>query len=379
MTSSEITQKLTPNFLKWATTLLLVYFGARLLFFALTVSASVPPDEVTHAGLCKVFSKVLLLPDNGPETYEFGLVTNIPWLYYWLMGKLLHLNFFGIPDLVFLRLLNIPFAFGTVFFVRRTLLLLTDDRLAQLLVVVVMTNTAMFSLMSASVSYDNMTNLLAAMAVFYSLAFFKQRSGHLLAAAILVQLAGCLTKITFLPLVLVLNLLLVIHELKNLRHVPAELKRCLRTSGRRSWLFGLAILIALGLNLNLYAGNYLRYGTLTPSMSAVLSPEIAMNYRLDARGIIFDRYRNGKISYMEALILTGEIKHPGDKADTFYLLMNYENMEATIFGIKAHLIMVKDARYLVPIYAVMSLALLGFLIRWRPRDSGWLPPCLAAI
>jgi hypothetical protein len=135
-------------------------------------------------------------------------------------------------------------------------------------------------------------------------------------------------------------------------------------------------------------------------MPMVLSPEIAMNYRLEARGMIFDQYKNGKISYMDALILTGEIKHPGDKADTFGLLMNYENLKrnpqlwlgplpyakvwfinmiATIFGIKAHLIMVKDTHYLIPLYAIMSLAFLGFIIRWRPRDSGWLTAYLATI
>jgi hypothetical protein len=135
-------------------------------------------------------------------------------------------------------------------------------------------------------------------------------------------------------------------------------------------------------------------------MSMILSPEIAMNYRLDARGLIFNQYKEGKISYMEALVLAGEIKHPGDKADTFYLLMNYENMKrnprlwmgplpyakvwfenmvGSIFGIKAHLIMAKDLRFLIPLFAVMALSLLGILARWRPRESGWLPPCLAAI
>ena len=417
MTSSEITSEqsrpVVPNemagekeglvsaaFLKWSTAILLAYFGIRLVYFALNISAFVPPDEVTHAGICTVFSKVFLLPDNAPETYEFGLVTNIPWLYYWTMGKLLHLNFVGLPDLVFLRLLNIPLAFGTVYFARRSLLLLTDDRLTQLLLVVAMTNTAMFSLMSASVSYDNLTNLFAAMAVCYLLAFFKKRSGSLLAAAFLVQLAGCLTKITFLPLVLVLNLLLVIHEARKLYSLPSSLTRWFRTSGRRAWLLMVAILFAVGLNLMLYAGNYLRYGVLIPSMPMVLSPGIAMNYRLEARGMIFDSYKSGKISYMDALILTGEIKHPGDKADTFYLLMNYENMKrnpqlwlgplpyvkvwfinmvSTVFGIKAHLVMVKESRYLMPLYVVMSLALLGFIVRWRPRESGWLPPCMATI
>jgi hypothetical protein len=390
----------TANFLTWATRVLLAYFGARLLFFALNVSPFVPPDEVTHAGLCQVFSKIFLLPVNSPGTYEFGLVTNVPWLYYWCMGKLLHLNFFGISDLVFLRLINIPLAFGTVFFARRTLLLLTHDRLARLLLLVVMTNVAMFSLLSASVSYDNLTNLLAAMAIYYLFAFFKYRSADLLAAALLCQLAGALTKATFLPLILALDGLLLLHEVRNLGALPAALARYFRESGRRAWLMSLLLLLAFALNLQLYAGNLLKYHALIPQMAAVTSSSAAMNYRLDARGTIFNDYKEGKISYMDALILAGEIKHPTDKADTFYLLMNYQKMKSnpnlwmgpydyvkfwlqtmltTIFGIKGHLVMFKEPSYLLPVYALAALAALGFVVRWRPRQSEWLSPMLAAL
>ena len=391
---------LSLRHLKWAIGFLLSYFGIRLVYLAFNVSSFVPPDEVTHAGLCKIFASVFLLPDNSPQTYEFGLVTNIPWLYYWTMGKLLHLNIFGLTDLVFLRLLNIPLAFGTVWYILRLLRLLTEDRLTQLLLVIVMTNTAMFSLLSASVSYDNLTNLLAAMAIYYLFAFFKERSGGFLVASIICQLAGCLTKITFLPLVLGLGLLLFIYESRYLGRLPASVAHHLRTSNFRGWISILAILVTLGLNFNLYGRNYLNYGVLYPSMQQVLSPETAMQYRLAARGMIFNQYREGKISYMDALLLAGEIKHPGDKSDTFYLLMNYEKLKrnpqlwlgplqyvkvwfetvlATIFGIKAHMPMYKDPQYLTPIYLVLALSLFGFIARWRPRESGWLPASLATI
>jgi hypothetical protein len=390
---------LSPNHLKWAIWVLLAYFGIRLVYFVLNISSFVPPDEVTHAGLCKVFASVFLLPDNSPKTYEFGLVTNIPWLYYWTMGKLLHLNIFGLTDLVFLRLLNIPLAFGTVFFVRQTLLLLTNDWLTQIMVVAVMTNTAMFSLLSASVSYDNLTNLLAAMAIYYLFAFFKNRSADLLAASILCQMAGCLTKVTFLPLVLILGLLLLVYEFKNLRALPLAITNYLRTANRQAWLSALAILVALGLNLHLYGGNYIHYGSLNPGMSEVL-PKNAMQYRITARETIFKLYTQEKISYMEALQMTGGIEHIGDKSDMFFMLMNYENLKrnprlwmgrlqyakvwlenmvGTILGIKGHLPMYKDSSYLIPIYLLMALSLLGFVIRWRARECGWLPPCLAAI
>ncbi len=391
---------ISVSFLKWATGLLLAYFGMRLVFFALDISSYIPPDEVTHAGISKVFSKVFLLPANSPETYEFGLVTNIPWLYYWFMGKLLHLNIFGLPDLVFLRLLNIPFAFGTLLYTLRLLRLMTENRLAQLLLIIVMTNIPMFSLLSASVSYDNLANLLAAMAIYYQFAYFRYRSGGMLVSSLLCQMAGSLTKTTFLPLILVLNLLLVLNEVKNLKTLPERIRRQFGEISLRTWLTVFLLVMAVGLNLQLYAGNYLRYGSINPGMPQVLSPGIAMQHRLDARGMIFNQYRDGKISYMDALILAGEIKHPGDKADTFYLLMNYEKlksnpqlwmgplayagfwfqtMTATTFGIKAHLGMFKPPLYLLPLYILMVLALLGFLVRWRPGESGWLPLSLAAV
>jgi hypothetical protein len=400
VTDTEEDSLISHTFLTWATGLLLAYFGVRLVFFALNISAYVPPDEATHAGLCKIFSKVFLFPENSPATYEFGLVTNTAWLYYWVMGKLLHLNIFGLSDLVFLRLLNIPLAFGTVWYSIRLLRLLTDNRLAQLLLVVVITNTPMFSLLSASVSYDNLANLLAAMAIYYEFAFFKSRSGGLLVASLLCQVAGSLTKITFLPLILVLNVLLVLYEIKNLKTVPEEFRRQFRIISRRTWLTLLLLIIAVWLNLQLYVGNYLRFGAPNPGISQVISPEVAMQSSLDARGMIFNQYKDGKISYMDALILTGEIKHPGNKADTFYLLMNYEKlkrnpqlwlsplhyanfwfqtMSASIFGIRAHLGMFKPPLYLLPLYVVMALAFLGFIIRWRPREAGWSPLRLAVV
>jgi len=386
--------------LKWGISTLLVYFAARLVFLACTVAATVPPDEITHAGLSTVFSKTFLLPLNSPETYQFGLVTNIPWLYYWLMGKLLHCNVFGLPDLVYLRLLNIPFAFGTVWYAVRLLRLFTESRLALLLLVVVMTNIPMFSFLSASVSYDNMANLLAAMAIYFQFAFFRRRAAGLLAASLICQLAGSLTKVTFLPLVLALNLLLLLCEWRNLAAFPAAVRHCFRSSARRASLAVVLLVILAGLNVQLYGGNYLRYGWLLPGMTEVISPQAAMKYRLGARGMIFNLYREEKISYTDALILAGEIAHPVDKADTFFLLMNYEkmkhnpqlwmdlpayvkfwfkNMLGTIFGIKAHLGMFKPTLYMLPVYLLMALAPLGFLIRWRPREAGWLPAGLAAI
>lgn len=385
----------------WIWMILLSYFGLRLLFFALKIAPFVPPDEVTHFGVSQIFSKVLLLPVNSPESYQHGLVTKIPWLYYWVMGKALFLNFTGMTDLIFLRILNIPFAFGTVFFAWRMLRLLTDDKLCQILLIVVMTNTPMFSFLSAAVSYDNLTNLLAAMSIYYLLAFFKYRSGTLLAASFICQLAGCLTKSSLLPLVLVLNLLLLIHEFKALHLLPTACKEWFRASWQRSFVLSLAIIIGMALNIQLYGGNYLHYGKLTPEMADVLSPEIAMQYRIEARNRIFTLFREGRISKIEAFDMAAYADNSvGDSRTTVYLIENYDyliksgapiisplayipiwmnSMYMSIFGIFAHLGMPAGNTRIWLFISLTVLAGLAFLYRWRPRESGWLPAELVVI
>ena len=379
----------------------MVYFGLRLLFFALKIAPFVPPDEVTHFGVSQIFSKVFLLPVNSPESYQHGLVTNIPWLYYWIMGKVLFLNFTGMSDLVFLRIFNIPFAFGTVFFAWRMLRLLTDDRLCQILLIVVMTNTPMFSFLSASVSYDNLTNLLAAMSIYYLLAFFKHRSGTLLAVSFVCQLAGCLTKYSLLPLILALNLLLLIHEFKTLYLLPSACKEWFCASWKNGLGLLLAIIIGLTLNIQLYGGNYLNYGKLTLEMADVLSPEIAMQYRIEARNRIFTLFREGRISKGKAFeMAVSSDNSVGDSKTTVYLIENYDyliksgapvispvayipiwlnTMYMSIFGIFAHLGMPAGVAKIWLLYSLTALTGIAFLYRWRPRESGWIPAYLIII
>lgn len=398
--TSQGVQSPTARHFKWVVAFLLVYFGLRLLFFATKIYPFIPPDEVTHFGVSGIFSNVFFLPENAPETYQYGLVTNIPWLYYWIMGKALLLNFTGISDLLFLRFLNIPFAFGTVFFVWRTLRLLTDDKLAQLLLIVAMTNTLMFSFLSASVSYDNLTNLMAAMSVYYLLAFFKKRSGCLLAVSFVCQLAGGLTKATFLPLILVLNFLLLIHEFKTLCLLPIALKEWFRVSWRSCLGLSLAIILGLLLNIQLYGGNYLRYGNLAPDMAVVLSPELAMQYRTQARNMIFTLFKEGRVSKEKALEMTADISHEGDRNGTIYLIENYDRQKKSgapvisplayipiwmsvmftgIFGICAHISMPCGSPKIWLFFILTAMSGIAFLYRWRPHASGWLPAYLVVI
>ena len=360
---------------KWPELILFAYFGLRLIYFAVSISPHIPPDEVTHFGVSTIFSNAFLLPDNSSASYQYGLVTNIPWLYYWIMGKLLHLNFLGFPDLVFLRILNIPLAFATVYFVRRLTTILTDDAIVRLLVVVAMTNTLMFSFLSASVSYDNLANLLAAMSFFYLTSFFKNRSTVCLAISIIAVLAGCLTKTTFLPLALLLFILLIVREAGNISSIVPRAGALFKERGKAGLVLLMAIMVGLLLNVQLYGGNYLKYRSISPSVKVVLPLEQAMQYRIAARDIIIDQFILGQISLDQAHEKASHITHPGDRKDTLTLIDNYAyrqqagfktigplpytaiwllQMLSTSFGIKAHIGMPNHGLSFIPI-AVLIL------------------------
>ena len=100
-----------------------LYFVSRVLFLALTIDPFVPPDEVTHVGRVESFSNSFAPPASSDATYQYGLVTNTPPLYYWTLGQLLRFKPFAVPDLVYLRIINVVLSTATVVYAYRWMLL----------------------------------------------------------------------------------------------------------------------------------------------------------------------------------------------------------------------------------------------------------------
>ena len=296
------------------------YFIFRLFFFASHISHYAPPDETTRFALCQVFSKTLLLPKNSEETYSLGLVTHIPYLYYFIMGKCLKLNFFPVSDLVFLRFINCLLSFATVVYGYKWIRLVTPNRICHLLFVILITNTAMFSFLGAAVSYDNMTNFFAVTALYYLHIFFKNTDTSSFLLFVVSLLGGALAKKTYLPLILAYLGILIFRQRKQLKNVSNTVIKVLPSLRfRQIALLGIA-LILLVLNVNLYLGNLIRFGRVVPRMNQVLTEEQSMQYRIYARGRIVSLYKSGLLTYEEAVEKAKEIQHPGDSVATLYLL-----------------------------------------------------------
>lgn len=377
-----------------AVILIVAYFLGRLFYFAFTIEPGLPPDESTHLGLAELYSEAWLLPGDTPRSYPLGLISHTPFAYHLLMGKLLLLNVFGFETHHFLRLMNILLSGLGLGLAYRLSLDLMDDVLARLLFLLMLTNTLMYTFISAAVSYDNLVNPLAVYAILLLLRYFRSEEPvHLLAAAFWVGV-GCLTKVTFLPLVPILGLIWIWERRRSLRRDWRAYAASLR-SGLAAPVWTVLVLACMLANLSLYGVNRVRFGRSVPSCTQVLELEQCLENRIFARNWVVGQYKAGQMTLQEAVRETERIKNPGDRAHALRLLENErlykarapetlnrldymflvwrQALKPTVFGIQAHQSMVRTPNDLVGHQWVL-LAAIAFVVRGigsRRGDRFW--------
>ncbi len=292
---------------------LVVYFAVKAVYFALRIHPGIPPDEGTHAGRALIFATSWTLPGDSPRSYPVGLVTHVPILYYALMGRVASVDIPGLRPLLVMRLANVLLGVATVLYGWAWIRLASANRLARVLFVAMLTNTLMFTAISGAVSYDNLTNLLAAMSVFYLTRFNRERRSVDAAACLASVAAGALTKLAFLPLGASVLLVAAVHNGRQFRDVArdvaAEWRR--RRPGALA-VYSLAALFATWA-LALYGGNLVAYGSLQPSADRVVGLEAALEERTFAMEYVIRQYRNGNWTHAEAVAAADRLIPSGDR------------------------------------------------------------------
>jgi hypothetical protein len=280
---------------------------------------------------------------------------------------------------------------------------LSGNPLVRVLFVAMLTNTLMFTFIGASVSYDNLVNLLATLALFSFVVFVQDEQPRDLLLFLLWILLGGLTKFTFLPVVLILVLALLV---ERRRRVVADVSSLLRPEvlrGPRNAILCVLVLFAVVANLWLYGGNKVRYGRVVPSCSQVLELEQCMENRIFARNWVVNRYRSGQTTYQQALQETSGIGHKGDREHAVRLLQNerafkqanpkllpawdymqvvwVQAMKPTIFGIQAHLSILRDPWGLLPYSLILFVGSLLVVrgLRWADGERVWVYMALLVV
>jgi 4-amino-4-deoxy-L-arabinose transferase-like glycosyltransferase len=229
----------------------------------------ISPDSWYHLRVSQEYSETLGIPENSEDTYQWRDITNIPYLYFWINGRILNLNeiTFNFNQVILLRVFNILFSLGTVIATYLLSKQFIKNKWAQLIPVALLTNTLMFLSLSSSINYDNLGNMFAAFSILFFVKSIKQKYDiKYPLLTILMLCLGALTKFTILPLAFILVILLAVDIFKNRKDWRINQKD-------KSLLLLLPILLFGGLNLILFGNNILKHGELTPACEKTLSYE----------------------------------------------------------------------------------------------------------
>lgn len=368
--------------------LAIAYFAIRAIYFASVMDPKVPPDEVAHMDRCLLFAEQGLSIENSEAAWATGLLPDEATLYYVLMGRIVALNFTPLSDLLLLRLVSVLLALVTVVYGWMWIRLITKNPWAQLLFLVMITNTLMFTAMAATVSYDAMVNLLAAMGIFYSSRFVIQKRHADFVATWLVLALGALTKVTFLPILGLICAAVAVHEIRGLKKWPNALRTSLRSI---RWPGIVAVSIATLLtagSIYLYGGNFLKYGRPVPKVEQVIPIESQLAYGVWARDYVLRDYLTGVTTYEQAKSLANSMTLQAVRIDTnaeldkkeaqrqrglvfkprsrmaYGLLWLQINAERT-FGYLGHSTLLKKGLSLVPYLAILLFGLCIATEQWR--------------
>ena len=327
---ATIREWMIPSWRRTPVLVLSVYFLARLVYFAIYLDHSIPPDEVEHFAKTQVYGETLWIPERvgEPDSYVRATLGYEPGAYYLLAGKLAHLNVFGISDLLFLRLLSVLLGLGMVCVGWRFVERITENRIAQVLFVVMLTNTTMVVVTQSSVTYDALANFLGALALLLLLSFFIEKTAATLVGLLLCLALGTLTKTPMIPFAGFLILCLLFHERGRFRELGALLRAHFSSRSPARWISIVILVVLILLNVGLYGRNLIKFGHFVPQPEQVLTFEQIIRSPVGSREYVVSRYQRGELSGPQAMRMAGRIKLPATRRDTRNLIDYYEHAKS---------------------------------------------------
>jgi hypothetical protein len=334
--------------------IIFLWFAFQMLYFATTIKIGISPDEIEHIQRCRLFSPPgAFFLKNTLQSFPYGSLSTEPYFYHFLLGKMLLLNIFHIPEYLFLRILNICLSLFSLYFTLLLVKEITDNKWIQLTVLIVQSNILMFVFISSMVSYDNLINFLAVCSFLFLFRFIRNFSLYYLLLIFLTIFIGTLTKKTFAPLAVIEIIILLFYIKFILKRAKILFKSFYLSKNIITCCF---LVIFIILNIILYGTNLYKYHQIVPSVDLVIGYDNAYKYRLEfARDIDF------LASAPSRRIV------PFDNFVTSYITRT----EETVFGIMGHLSLRRDSSGLsfYKIFVVFSIILAIFNYKKIYKDS----------
>lgn len=275
----------------------MAFFLLQVIWIAISGAYSMAFDEYYHYGIIELYRHTwtpFIQQPEGPAF--FGAVARDPsFLYHYLLSFPHRLFAFFVPNMalqvIFLRSINtVMFAAGVLIF-RKILRRLRLSKIAVHIVLVLFLLLPVSGQLAAQLNYDNAQFALVAATIYICLLIVDDWRSHsrlsltkLLVWAAVVM-AGCLVKFTFLPFALTSAVFLFCWAWWIWHSDRTKLVRQARgmwsISVIRQWRFiflAVNVLLLLGLCIQRYGVNIVKYHSLAPRCNVVLAHEVCMDY-----------------------------------------------------------------------------------------------------
>lgn len=343
--------------------LVFLIFTSQTIFFVVYLRKYIGPDEAYHYNVSLAYSKVFGIPQNSPETFLYGDITRIPFLFYWLSGRFINIaNILKIDSFILLRFLSLLYSLVTMFFVWLISKDVIKEKYYRVLPVFMLASTMMFSFLGAVISYDTMVNMFLVIS-FWSLLLYLKQDIHKAKYVFVwttTSLLACATKLSALPFVFLGFLVISFLTLKN------KIK-FLEGLSKPKTIFSIIIICSFFfINFYTYGMNILKYHKLVPVCSQVMQHEECLNNHIYQRSLDYGdaaiQSREGK--RIRELLLTDERMNPFD------FFFDWEaSITPRLYGIFSHTSVVFPRNFSF-VYTVIFLLLMIPFIRYVKKTDG---------
>lgn len=264
----------------WILAVICCYFLAQATFFAVHNPPGIAPDEGFHRKQIYVFAEypLLFLQPQNVGTYN-GTVGSHSFLYHLLLSIPIQItqkasiaidNWYPI-----LRGINVLLSFATLLcFIQLAKLLLKKD-IYVIFAALLYTNILMSPFIGASISYDNLTNLLGVSMIWTFFLLRNTRKIHYFFLTVLFVSLGMITKTALLPLCAIIAIataLTLVHwHVGKHKHVV----HLTHLSWGTKFLAVLAI-VSAAYSSSIIIKNVVAYGSIEPSCDQIYSHKLCM-------------------------------------------------------------------------------------------------------
>jgi 4-amino-4-deoxy-L-arabinose transferase-like glycosyltransferase len=336
-----------------------LYFIAFALYLVFKLDLGISPDSLYHIDVSRIFSNTLGIPENSPASFQWRDITRMPYLYYWINGRLLNMNFFNLDEVIYLRIFNLIYSTGTVSVTYLLTKEILKNKYARLVVLFLLTNSLMFLFLSSSINYDNLANLFAVLSTLYFVKSLKDISSlKSILLMFIFLLLGVLTKFTLAPLAFIFVVILFYRWFKERKNVKYRLK------GTKLWiLFGIFIGL-VGLNIALYGMNIVRYQALVPECEVMLGHEACLENGVYYRdNVDMPSQEVDGLGGVVNMVIRGERLDP--VSYTFFWIYNMAGKVVGIMGDSS----LPMSNYILPIYMLFLVGGIFLSVKYWEKKN----------